>query len=56
MFESYNAWFSSLIESMMGLGKETKQESKDILHVFDKVFHGFLARLTKEEDLDMECM
>lgn len=55
-FASRSTWFSSLIASVKGVDINNIAESRDMLHVYDKVFHGFSARLTEAEALAMESM
>eukprot|EP00250_Pteridium_aquilinum_P021394 c25106_g1_i2 orf=74-2404(-) len=56
VFAGHNSWFSSLIASVKGVEAESKAGNRHMLHVYDRVFHGFSARLTEEEALAMESM
>ncbi|MCO5611918.1 hypothetical protein L7F22_066177 [Adiantum nelumboides] len=55
-FASHNTWFSSLIASVKGVDIDSIAQNKHMLHVYDRVFHGFSARLTEDEALVMESM
>lgn len=56
IFANHYTWFSSLIASAKGLETETVEQSGHMLHVYDKVFNGFSARLSEEEALAMESL
>lgn len=55
-FASRDFWYSSMIASAKGVKAESVQDSGHMLHVYERVFHGFSATLSEEEAMAIESM